>query len=684
MKPNRPRPYDQTVFRVSENYLMPDQEVGGISREAFEHLLAECGVDARWIGVVDHGGPRFESKFIPLSIRVKGDLTEELKRWADVVHEEGMTAMTWCPIPHCEAGWAARPEWRVAYLGEAVNPKCDCCVNTSYGDALIGMALEIFEKFGLDGIWFDGATLTSITGLKVPGCVCRVCRDEFESEMGRRTPTAVDFTDPGFRAWVAWRFEKFTAYLKRLVDTIHGHHPDKAIAINHYHRYRADAWHTACPLDLYDCDIITGGEAMMDTVHASLSSKMTVAYGRPAEVWTPIARWRMGEMWQCHEPAALLHHAARCVTFGAFPAFGFETDVPAGSMPSLAESFLKPAAEFLRTRARYVHGASANPVALHLSQQAETFFFGGQTRPVGFGWYWNSLFGWDELLNETGLGTDAIFDGHLTAERLRRYRVVILPLSVCLSDRQAGALAAYVRDGGTLVLGPWAGRLDARGEPWGDDGVLADLRSATEGAVPRPDEFVRTAAYLRNDRLHGVRVHGLAVNTMLAEQTAKPGSEVLASVAGKAAISRRRLGAGFVFDLAGDLGSSFYYAPSSPLRKTLVALLEEITVFPVIVKGPPTVSTALRRMADGVLLVHLHHCPATVHHQGYGSGEEYMPIIPRDVIPACDVRIEIRGLQPRRAERLVERQGLVPIERQGDVSLVRLDRLDLHEIVAIA
>ena len=65
--------YDQTFFRISENYLLPDQEVGGTSREAFEKALADSGVDARWIGVHDHGGPRFNSKFIPISKRVSDE-----------------------------------------------------------------------------------------------------------------------------------------------------------------------------------------------------------------------------------------------------------------------------------------------------------------------------------------------------------------------------------------------------------------------------------------------------------------------------------------------------------------------------------------------------------------------------------------------------------------------------------
>ena len=600
----------------------------------------------------------------------------------DIVHSEGMNAITWCGITYCESGWIKHPEWRMIHMN-GMKSKGHCCINTSYGQAFIGMVLEFFEKFGLDGIYFDGACFDGLPSGKILGCICPSCRRKFKIETGYPYPTAVNFEDKAFRCWVKWRFNMFSAYLKKLVDTIHKYYPDKVITINHYHRYNPNAWHTACPLDVFECDIVTGSEAMQHMDHSSFSSKMAVAYGRPVDIWTPIARWKMGEDWQFHEPKALMHHAATCITFGAFPSFGFETDVPKGSLPASAKFFLKPLAKFLRKRAPYVEIESANPVALHLSQQTETFFFGRNPNSPGFGWYWESLMGWDQMLNETGLGTDIIFDGHLNTERLGRYKTVILPLSLCLTEEQGQALKVYVNNGGVLVLGPWSGRLDAEGASGKGAGVLAELRAVKEGAVATAVSFARKSVYLESKSLALPSIHGFAVNTMMAEQQVVDRAQILMSAGEKSAVAKRRYGKGYVIDLAADWGASFNCLPSSPMRTVLISMLTDTAVFPVIVKAPASVSTALRREKDGSYLVHLHNCPATVHHQGYETGDCYLPVVPRDVIPVCDVSIEVREFMIGAAKRLVENPGNLSVEKKGAVSNIRLERLDLHEIVRI-
>ncbi|MFH0797205.1 MAG: beta-galactosidase trimerization domain-containing protein [Candidatus Omnitrophota bacterium] len=710
-KGNYERYYDRTLFRVSENYLLPDQKVGGIPREDFEKKLAECGVESRWIGVYDHGGPRFSSNFIPISKRVPGDLTSELKRWVDIVHQAGMNAVTWCAVSHCESGWAEHPEWRLVYMDENQDLKHSCCINTSYGEALIGMTLEFFEKFNLDGIWFDGANFTGFPLRS--GCICPDCRQKFETETGCVSPKTVNFGNKVFRVWVQWRFDMYSAYLKKLVDAIHARYPDKVIGINHYHRYDPNAWLTACPLDPFECDIVTGSESTGRTDLASFSAKLASAYGRKHfDVWTATFRWKGGKNWQFHEPLALMHHAAACLTFGGYPVFGFETDIPAGAMSAYAESFFKPAADFLRRRSPYVEIESANPVALHISQQTETFFFGRNPDSPGFGWYWESVLGWDQMLNETGLGSDFIFDKHLNAERLKRYNVVILPLSLGLSEEQGKILKEYVRNGGVLVLGPWAGRLDVAGEPVVGGGVLEELRSVDEGIVPAADKFARNTVYLKNQAVNISGLHGFGVFTMAAEQTAKNGAETVmfqeetavakgdlsflydrdlpkkAAERVLSAVTRRRFGKGHVIDLAADWGASFYYAPSSPMRKTLISTLEDLTVFPIAVKAPACVSTAFRKEKGGGLLIHLHNCPVTIHQ----SGNSHIPtpevcyanIIPRDIIPICDVNIEVRGLKIKKANRLVEKPESLSVEKNGGVLIIRLGRLDLHEIVNLS
>jgi hypothetical protein len=426
-----------------------------------ERDLAAAGVGARWIQVVDHeGSPLLTNGFLPCPYDDAAAYEATLKQWVAEIHAAGLPALSWYPLIFCRTASAkVQPDWRQASLIPWVQENerdLPCCPNSEYGDALIGYCNDAIGRLDLDGIWFDGSVLSLIWQRPCPlTCVCEHCRTRFRADTGLALPPTADWADPTFRRWVRWRAEMFGAYIGRLAQGIRARHPDAAVVINHYHR-PGIPWHSAVPLDRYDADIITGSEAGGGDV-LDLTMRLCRAYRRPqSEVWRPFDTDAAPEI----NAERLLHHGLACFAAGGFPAYGGDMMAPQ-AVPTAA--LLAPA---LRAVQPFVGGRTLPHVALHVSQQTETFVFGRvNLLSQAVDPYFDTLGLWTTALGRAHLPPDYVFDADFTADGLRGYKVLLLPLSLALTDAQAGTAAEFARQGGTLVVGAGAGQCDAEGEP---------------------------------------------------------------------------------------------------------------------------------------------------------------------------------------------------------------------------
>lgn len=426
-----------------------------------ERKLREGGFQARWISVVDYwGSPLYPSKFISSPYPLAKDYEEVLKEWVEVIHGLGSPVISWYPLIFSQSGWENHPDWRQVSLTpwpEGAEKNITCCINSGYGDALLKLACEAIGRFNLDGIWFDGSAFTPIWERPLPlTCFCPSCQERFRTETGLSLPSKVDWNDPTFRKWVAWRYKVFGEYIGRLAREIRTRYPQAVVVVNHYHRPRIP-WHSAIPLDLYDADIITGSEATgiyeVDTV-----MRLCRAYERSqSEVWRPF------DLGAKPEDSAddLLHHALACFTAGGFPSYGL------GSLDvDKASATAQLIAPIIHKAQPFVGGKTFPYIALWVSQQSETFYFGREVE--GRGWeiepFFNSLLRWTSDLVDLRFPPDYIYDKAFTPQKLAPYKILLLPLSPAVSTTQARIACEFAKKGGVLFLGPGAGECDEWGE----------------------------------------------------------------------------------------------------------------------------------------------------------------------------------------------------------------------------
>jgi len=545
-------PVDQTAYGRSTLRLEwrpgPQEMRDPARRQEIERGFVEGGVGARWISVVDPlGSPVYGSAILPTEDPKAAENEAILKQWVGELHAQGIPVLSWYPLIITKSGWAKHPDWRQEFIvpqPDGRHKDIDCCIHSGYGQALVDFCNEAIDRFGLDGIWFDGSAWTQIWDRPVPlSCVCAACRKQFKGDTGADSPTEANWGDPRFRRWVAWRYEAFGRYLGRLAEGIRRAHPEAAVVVNHYHR-PVIPWQSAIPLNPYAADIITGSEATGEA-RVDLTMRLCRAYGRAqSEVWRPFDCAADPET--APQTDELLHHALTCFAAGGMPSFGGGDAQLVGPTAGLLSPIMKAIHPF-------VGGESYPYAALHLSQQTETFYLSRD--PKGVDWslepFWQSIEGWTQGLGAAHVPPDYVYDKDLTAARLRRYPALLLPMSFALSRSQVQAIVDFARNGGLVVAGLAAGSLDEWGERQ-PHSALGDALGYAFDRVPSPAADEWEAVTLKpTGRGDPISTTALRVPLRLTNHA----WEVLyRESSGAPAIARRGFGRGQVLVVNTDLG----------------------------------------------------------------------------------------------------------------------------------
>jgi hypothetical protein len=243
-EPIEKTPYGRACLRIEARQFPKNDPFSAIDK--LEPALAKAGVQSQWIQVVDDGGnPLVENPCLPCPYRAEVARANEelLDHWANRIRRSGMPVLSWFSLAYCPRVNDFHPDWRQVSIlpwpregAQNATP----CINSPYGDALIAYCNWAIERFKLDGAWFDGAFLTPTWERPMAlTCRCAACQKKFKAETGLEIPEKIDWANPAFRRWLAWRYKTFGDYVGRLAGAIRQAHPHAVVVINHYHRIDA-------------------------------------------------------------------------------------------------------------------------------------------------------------------------------------------------------------------------------------------------------------------------------------------------------------------------------------------------------------------------------------------------------------------------------------------------------------
>jgi hypothetical protein len=346
---------------------------------------------------------------------------------------------------------------------------------------------EIATRYGVDGIF---GNRWSGSGM----CYCEHCQRNFQAAAGLPLPRTTDPRDPARRAYLAWHEQRLFE-VWRLWDR-------EIRAIRPHARFIANAGGGA----LSPLDMKTVGE-LSDILFADRQ-----------------ARQGLMPLWANGKNAKEYRAALGSKPIGGIFSVGIEEPyrwkdsvqseaelrawVAEGTANGLRPWFTKFSGTLHDTRwlARveriYAWHHRVEPylrnerplarVGLVYSQQTATFYGADRAREK----VEDHTLGFYHALVEARVPFEMVHDRLLDPERLRAFKLLILPNIACLSDRQCDQLRRFVQDGGSLVATFETSLYDERGDRRADFG-LADLFGARFGG--RVEGPMRNS-YLRLER----------------------------------------------------------------------------------------------------------------------------------------------------------------------------------------
>lgn len=372
------------------------------------------------------------------------------------------------------------PDWRLKHSPneKLVDTKLDftkpenvplrsMSLNTPYGDYLIENLAEIFQDFKVDGISFDGNYHSAINYTPYD-------MELYRKETGREFPTKIDLSNDDYKIHMLWADTKLENWYRKLHERLRKVNPQAAVytwttnAGRYGHFLTSPRVMSARMNLLFDSPV---QEWWLDEVNlgASVVPAFSAAYVRA------VTGGRTG----ASEPYIMSR--GNPYSTGSFPRHELfvrcmmamtNGSITPLAMPTAAgkEAGDQTMREIGKRKKWFIRSTQEPWAALLVSEQTRQFYAGGQIMER-FLSHALGVFrvGWEEHLPIT-----LITDMDLRPERLKPYKVLILPNAAALSDQQVKTIREFVRNGGGLVATCETSLFDELGHPR-PNFALADL-----------------------------------------------------------------------------------------------------------------------------------------------------------------------------------------------------------------
>ncbi len=349
------------------------------------------------------------------------------------------------------------------------------CAYSSYNfDFMTKVIVEIAEKYDIDALFGNRWQGHGV-------CYCKACEDNFRDYSGYELPETSNAADPVWQAWAAWRRTTLTRLVAHWDDEVKKVKPHASFIPNmsgsSLMEFDLSVIKKHCPILFVDHQ---GRRNVEPAWSAGRNGKRIRATfrDRPVGLITSIGpeeipRWK--DSVQSGPEIEQWVHAG--VTQGLFPWFTkFNACIP-------DDRWVEPTARAFRMHAKVEEALTgALPTAeIAIIDPATTLrHWDPDKRHLA---ELNDL-GFYQALVEARLPFEFISDQVMTADALKRFKLVILANATYLSDEQCKAISDYVAAGGSVVAAHQTSLYDEKGEARADFG-LADVFGVTMKSPPR-------------------------------------------------------------------------------------------------------------------------------------------------------------------------------------------------------
>ncbi len=351
------------------------------------------------------------------------------------------------------------------------------CPNSPYRDYVLACIGEICGGYKIDGIFFD---MTFWPGL----CYCRHCAARFQKEFGKPLPRVVDWLDPVWRGFQTARQRWLLDFAKACTAAAKKARP--GITVNHQFSTIFHNWTLGVPLELAEaCDYV-GGDFYGGPAQHSLACKVYhgLTRRRPFEFHT--SRTRIFSDHVTVKPMEEIRTEAFVATLHSAALMIVDYINADGTLNREAHEFLGRLSAQRAVYEPFLGGDLVADVAIYFDKNSMYNPFENgvdveKLTAVDNCPHKITVVGMARILQEAHIPFGVVTN--VSLDQLSRYRAVILPWVVEMTDDQADVFRKFVAEGGTLYAsGPSSvGRLMAAEAPFS-----AGRRA--RGALRRPQK----------------------------------------------------------------------------------------------------------------------------------------------------------------------------------------------------
>lgn len=640
---------------------------------------------------------------------------DHIAEYADALHRKGKKFMAY----YCYQDrwlWDRNPDWRqkdAAGMDVMQGHFFDLCPNSPYRDHVIRRMVEITTNYEIDGWLLDMLEYVSGKEEQIT-CYCPYCQRKYRARYGTEMPKGVPMYTSEWRTFVDFRFACIEELMRDITRAVKKVRPELVFTHNAFALRRGSEWETGEAYERlfrYD-DVVTniaswggssGGDVARYVDQIWMNAYYTKAFRGMTDkpVWMQMGRFPYDRDYQCQPVREIALSSYAVVVNGGCP-FIIDNIYPDGTVDPLAIENLAAAyrdigkKEHLFDYDGQVHYAGVFYSASSALRTDLTYPRKGR--------YAQGFQGTCKALMEAHIPYEVFCESNFSAERLARYRVVVLADACVLSDAEAELLRAYVRDGGSLVAMGDVGLHAPDGTPR-DNFVLADCLGVDyvnpfnyplsyinplDHAVAEGLN-VRQHIALRDDLPPRIEPHGDAEIVALTEV---PATEVVDEIrvftyAQDVAPGMDRTEPGIVAHAYGK-GRCVYAAGALTRVYGIYGYPELRTLFvnalvwcggelPVEVDAPLCVETACYTK-DGRYLLHL---------LNYAVSQKRMlsqvgGTMAEEGLPVHDVRVTLRTARPVKQVRCWDGTELAfTVDETASTTSFTLPMLDLHQLILI-
>lgn len=603
-----------------------DVDVGvGFDADDYGRRLRDSGADAVVFFAKCHYGHSYYYTDIGFRHpRLKSDLL------ADVIggcHKHGVGVIGYYSVFLDSAAIRQHPDWRLqATSGAKTDAGFDSgnfqpvCVNSPYGDELmIPQCVEVVQRYDVAEMFLD-----TMTGFQP--CYCENCRRAF----GRPIPESA--ADPAWMDYVRWYARQYETFFAKVAAAIRGAREGVGVTFNWEWIHRLPG--TPVPgITRLAADLTAGGYM------AHFVTRYAAGTGLPFDYMTGRFLHGLGD-WNSNTPETLRNTAATTIANGG-SFYLIDRQLPDGSLEDRAWRAMKDVFSFVQERRDWVAGTRHVPETAVLHTLASIvgpnleFFPDMKARKDRLEPYE----GVARLMMEHARHWTA-HNAETLRERMDDYRTVILPETEYVDAATLGALEAWVRGGGRLLISQSGS--DAAVDP--KVMALAGVRYEGHGGLDygyfdTPDPILVRLRFAHVTPLSETETVFATIRPMEAGHGGKKFGHGFSppTVPDEwPAVTSRSLGAGEVVFVAAPVFRAYFQYQSPWLAQLLFGLFDRLLPDPLVrVTTRAQVEMAAVRQGDD-LIVHL------VNHSGrerYGS--YFYPVI--EYIPEIrDIGVSLR------------------------------------------